>query len=117
LGVEEYILHDPFGEYLRPPLQGFRLENGRYRRIAPALNGSLLSRSTGLTFRSLDRGLRLIDTATGEMLPSAEEVQLELDRERAERLKLLAERDHAEERAQAAEEEIRRLRRELERRG
>ena len=123
LGVEEYILHDPFGEYLRPPLQGFRLENGRYRRIEPAMNGSLLSRTTGLTFRSLDRGLRLIDTATGEMLPSAEEVQLELDRERAERLRLVAERDHeqerrleAEERAQAAEEEIKRLRRELERR-
>lgn len=87
------------------------------------MNGSLPSRTTGLTFRSLDHGLRLIDTATSEMLPSAEEVQLELDRERAERLKLVAERDHeqerleAEERAQAAEGEIRRLRKEMERRG
>ncbi|MFY9822992.1 MAG: Uma2 family endonuclease [Thermoanaerobaculia bacterium] len=131
LGVEEYILHDPFSEYLRPPLQGFRLEHGRYRRIEPALDGSLSSRTTGVNFRSLDRDLHLIDTATGEPLPRAEEIQLELDHERAERLKLEterlkleAERNHeqerrleAEERAQAAEEEISRLRRELERRG
>ena len=124
LGVEEYIIHDPFGEYLRPPLQGFRLENGRYRRIEPAMNGSLVSRATGVTFKPAGRALRLIDTATGEMLPSAEEVRLELDHERAERLKLLAERDleqerrlDAEDRAQAAEEELSRLRRELERRG
>lgn len=124
LGVEEYILHDPFGEYLRPPLQGFRLENGRYRRIDPAMNGSLESRTTGVTFKSAERVLCLIDTATGETLPSAEEVRVELDYERAERLKLVAERDleqerrlEAEERAQAVEEELRRLRRELERLG
>ena len=28
LGVREYILYDPLGEYLRPPLQGFRLVAG-----------------------------------------------------------------------------------------
>ena len=28
LGVQEYFLYDPLGEYLRPPLQGFRLEGG-----------------------------------------------------------------------------------------
>jgi Uma2 family endonuclease len=109
LGVEEYILHDPFGECLRPPLQGFRLEAGRYRRIEPAANGSLVSRTTGITFRSLDRGLRLIYTATGELLPGPNEVRLELDRERERRLE-------AEERARAAEEELNRLRREMERR-
>jgi len=109
LGVEEYLLHDPLGEYLRPPLQGFRLEAGRYRRIEPAADGSLVSRTTGVIFQPLDRGLRLIDTTTGEPLPSPNEVRLERDRERERRLE-------AEERARVAEEELKRLRRELERR-
>ncbi|HEX4963357.1 MAG TPA: Uma2 family endonuclease [Thermoanaerobaculia bacterium] len=109
LGVEEYLLHDPMNDCLRPPLQGFRLEAGRYRRLEPAANGSLVSRTTGVTFRPLDRGLRLIDTATGQPLPDPNEVRLELDRERERRLE-------AEERALAAEEELSRLRRELERR-
>ena len=28
LGVREYFLYDPLGEYLRPPLQGYRLQEG-----------------------------------------------------------------------------------------
>jgi Uma2 family endonuclease len=32
LGVEEYFLFDPFGEYLRPRLQGYRRENGSIKR-------------------------------------------------------------------------------------
>jgi Uma2 family endonuclease len=28
LGVQEYVLYDPLGEYLRPPLQGYRLQEG-----------------------------------------------------------------------------------------
>jgi len=117
LGVEEYILHDPFGEYLDPRLQGFRLEAGHYRRIEPAADGSLVSRTTGVTFKPLDSALRLIDTATGETLPDADEVQIELDRERAERQHEQERRLEAEDQARAAEEEIRLLRRELERRG
>ena len=34
LGVQEYFLYDPLGEYLRPPLQGYRLQEGEYQRIA-----------------------------------------------------------------------------------
>jgi len=33
LGVQEYILFDPLREYLKPALQGFRLEEGSYRPI------------------------------------------------------------------------------------
>jgi len=33
LGVQEYVLFDPLREYLKPALQGFRLENGTYRPI------------------------------------------------------------------------------------
>src|SRR6185295_11700145 len=29
IGTEEYVLFDPLGEYLRPPLQGYRLLRGR----------------------------------------------------------------------------------------
>ncbi|NJO84459.1 MAG: hypothetical protein HC828_17930 [Blastochloris sp.] len=31
LGVQEYVMFDPYGEWLRPPLQGFRLVNGTYQ--------------------------------------------------------------------------------------
>ncbi len=35
LGVEEYFLYDPYGEYLNPRLQGHRLIGDQYRRIQP----------------------------------------------------------------------------------
>ena len=41
LGVEEYFLYDPRGEYLTPPLQGFQLQAGEYRPLpaVPTLPG------------------------------------------------------------------------------
>ena len=33
LGVSEYFLHDPRGEYLTPALRGFRLRDGEYRAL------------------------------------------------------------------------------------
>lgn len=33
LGVKEYFLFDPHGEYLDPPLQGHRLVRGEYQRL------------------------------------------------------------------------------------
>lgn len=96
LGVEEYFLDDPLGEYLNPPLQGFRLVAGRYEPIEADADGSLLSKITGLRLRREGQGIRLIDAATGEpLLRVAEQGQA----------------------LQAAEEEIARLRRELEERG
>lgn len=68
LGVEEYILHDPEGDYLKPRLQGFRLSRGRYEPIPRRMDGSLDSRVTGLTLQIEGKNLRLIDTATGERL-------------------------------------------------
>jgi Uma2 family endonuclease len=102
LGVREYFIDDPLGEYLNPPLQGLRLVKGEYRPIEPAADGSLLSEVTGLRFRREGRWVRLIDAATGERLLWSEEKDQALEvKERALR---------------AAEEEIARLRRELERR-
>ena len=98
LGVEEYFLHDPYGEYLNPRLQGFRLVDGRYRPIEPAPDGSLISRTTGLILRLEDIWLRLVDAATGERLLTPQEAMEEVRREKAARL--------------ALEEQLARLRRE-----
>ena len=101
LGVEEYFLHDPYQDYLDPSLQGFRLVNGRYRRIAAEADGSLRSLTTGLLLRTEGKRLRLVDAATGEPLPWIEERDAEILQERAAR--------------RALEEELERLRRELKR--
>jgi len=108
LGVEEYFLHDPLGEYLDPPLQGFRLVDGYYRSMEPASDGSLISKTTGLVFRLEGSQLRLIDAAKGEPLLRIQESKDEARREKAARLA-------AEERVRSLEEELLRLRREMER--
>jgi Uma2 family endonuclease len=51
IGIEEYVLFDPYGDYLRPRLQGHRLVEERYQPIPLAEDGTLLSRTTGLIFR------------------------------------------------------------------
>lgn len=79
LGVEEYILHDPEGDYLRPRLQGFRLVQGRYEPIPRRTDGSLDSRITGLTLQVEGKNLRLIDVATGERLPWMDELGKQVD--------------------------------------
>lgn len=97
LGVEEYVLFDPYSEYLHPRLQGYRLEARpprRYQPIPLAEDGSLESRTTGVTMRGEGEKLRLLDTATGEPLLWDEEMD---------------------ERNRALEDENARLRREIER--
>ena len=94
LGVEEYFLDDPLGEYLTPALQGYRLVEGRYEPIEPDADGALLSRTTGILFRREGGKLQLRDARTRKPLLGA----TELVRKSTE-----------------AEEEISRLRREIER--
>lgn len=127
LGVEEYILFDPLGDYLHPRLQGHRLVLGRYQPIPLEPDSSLLSRTTGLRLRIEGENLRLIDEATGERLLFTEEERAARLEERAARLAEKAARLAAEEEARSArelaeqetrtrralEEEIERLRREL----
>ncbi|HEY3568186.1 MAG TPA: Uma2 family endonuclease [Thermoanaerobaculia bacterium] len=88
LGVEEYILHDPEGDYLNPRLQGFRLARGRYEPIPLHRDGSLDSRVTGLTLQVEGKNLRLIDTATGERLPWVDELGDKI-REQDDRIRAL----------------------------
>ncbi len=108
LGVEEYFLYDPLGEYLSPSLQGFRLLGNRYRPIQPGADGSLPSRTVGVTLAIEGEHLRLRETATGRPLLWNEEL---LDRNAAE----AAARRKAEELA-AAEAEARRQEAEARRR-
>jgi len=75
IDVEEYVLFDPYGEYLRPRLQGYRLAAGRYQPVALEKDGTLRSRTTGLTFRPEGERLRLVDTATGEPLLWSDELE------------------------------------------
>ncbi len=72
LGVEEYVLYDPLAEYLSPPLQGFQLAGGRYQPLPLAPDGSLASR-TGVTLRIENGRIRLRNSATGEPLLRVEE--------------------------------------------
>jgi hypothetical protein len=68
LGVREYFLYDPLGEYLRPSLQGYRLQEGEYQRIPSASEGTLTTQLLGLELRVEEGRLRLVNPATGEHL-------------------------------------------------
>lgn len=103
IGVQEYVLFDPYGDYLKPRLQGFRLHEGRYEPIPPNLDGTLDSRTTGLILRPEGERLRLVDRETGERLLWLDEVGQAFAQEAAAR-------QAAEERIRALEEEIARLR-------
>lgn len=113
LGVQEYFLFDPLGDYLEPPLQGFHLVRGRYRPLRPQGDGMLTSAALGLALRPEGTRLRLVDPVTGEpLLRHEEEAVL---RRRAESL-LQAEAARADREAEArrlAEERVRALEAEL----
>ncbi len=99
LGVREYFLYDPLGEYLRPALQGYQLQEGEYQRIRPGAEGGLASRVLGLDLQLVDGRLRVFDPATGEGLLTPAEAQM------ARRV--------ADARAAQAEAELKQLRAEL----
>lgn len=96
IGVPEYFVYDPTAEYLKPPLQGFRLKAGNYERIEPE--------GTGLVSQELDLLLWL------------EEGQL-LMADRTSGKRLLTDAEAADIRATEAEDELRRLREQLKRFG
>jgi Uma2 family endonuclease len=75
LGVEEYLLYDPLGDYLDPRIQGFRLVRGRYVSLPPEPDGSVISRTTGVTLRMEGTQIRLLETATGQALSRYQEAQ------------------------------------------
>ncbi|MDQ3248547.1 MAG: Uma2 family endonuclease [Chloroflexota bacterium] len=110
LGVREYFIFDPLREYLRPPLQGFRLGGAYYTPLAAARladdNWELPSEVLGLTLRTAGSTLRLYDAVAGRyLLNRAEEAEARRQAER-EAVNEAAARRQAEARLQAADAEI-----------
>jgi len=99
LGVQEYFLYDPLGEYLRPPIQGYQLQEGEYQRLPSGGEGELTSQVLGVELRVEAGRLRVVDPTTGERLLTPAEAQ--------------AARRAAEARAAQAEVELEQLRAEL----
>ena len=90
LGVREYFLYDPRGEYLAPPLQGWRLHEGAYRAL-PAVT-VLSNRGVSVASEVLELELRderaarrvvLRDPATGVVLLTHEESERAREEEAA----------------------------------
>lgn len=86
LGVREYWQYDPTGDYLEPPLQGFRLEGDSYEPISatslPAGVRALHSEVLGLDIRLEAGQMYFYDVERGEKLlthDEAEERRLEAE--------------------------------------
>lgn len=120
IGVQEYFLYDPTGDYLKPTrLQGFRLDDGEYVAIEPDDTGGLVCVELGLTFRlDADQELRFFDRNTGKQLLTEAETACHLAAVAEQRASAAARRasaaderaSAADQRASAAEDESRRLR-------
>ncbi len=93
LGIAEYFLYDPLGDWLKPRLQGYRLVKGNYEPVPPSNDGSIISRELAIRFMLEGGDLAMFDAQTGVRLLSQEERTNE-----------------AEKRAQALEAELARLR-------
>ncbi len=105
LGVTEFFLFDPLGDYLKPPLRGFRLAGDYFVPLEPQPLGEgnwrLQSQVLNLELHTDGSHLRLFDPATKQYLLSpAEQAQA---------------RRTAEARAVRAEAEVERLKAELHR--
>jgi Uma2 family endonuclease len=71
LGVREYFLFDPEGTHLVPVLQGFRLNRTAYRRLL--MTDGMLESELGFKLRAEDTMLRLVDSRTGQAIPTRAE--------------------------------------------
>lgn len=98
LKTPEYFLFDPTGDYLKPRLQGFLLVDGAYVAME-LVDDRLHSDALGLDLVWRGNYLRLYDPERGEFLPTIQEA---VHRAEVEAF-----------RADAAEQEVARLRAEL----
>lgn len=112
LGVKEYYLYDPTGDYLPGQLQAHHLKGKDYH-LVPSKRSTWKSPVLGLEMKLENGRLRLYDQSTGErLLTPAEQVQA---REAAEaaRKTAEAERERETQARKSAEAELERLRAEL----
>ena len=72
LGVLEYFQFDPTGDYLKPRLQGRRLQNGRYVDLT-LHNDRMYSEELGLDMVVLCNDLRFFNPVNGEWLLTMEQ--------------------------------------------
>ena len=72
LGVKEYYMYDPTGEYLPERVRVFYLEGTDYVEVPPE-NGVWRSPALGLELRLEAAGLRFYDPQTGERLLTPDE--------------------------------------------
>jgi Uma2 family endonuclease len=73
LGVAEYFIFDPEGEYLKPRLQGFRLSRKGYVRIKSDAEGRLVSKELAMAIVAERYLPRLIELSTGRLLRTSHE--------------------------------------------
>jgi Uma2 family endonuclease len=119
LGVQEYYIFDPLGEYLEPRLRGYQLVDGE---LLPLPGPRMFSRLLNAELRVMDNTLRLYDMASGTLLPTPYELDDERQREAEARQREAEARQREAEARQreaearrTAEAEVERLRAEIER--
>jgi len=113
LKVEEYFIYDPLGDYLKPNLQGYRLEGNVYKSISRR-GMRLKSEVLGLELGVEEGLLRLYDPISGEKILTPLEA-LEAQRKAEERAMKAEEKAVKEkEIRKSAEDELKKLRGELE---
>lgn len=113
LGIPEYFLFDyTNGKYYKPPLQGFRLAQGRW--VSVARGNVARSEELAIEFRLVGGELHLHDAASGERLLPPVHALKEAERRLAEAETRLAQeaeaRRQAEARAAVLAAELERLR-------
>lgn len=110
IGVKEYFLFDPVGEYLKPRLQGFRLVTGVYAPIVSRRADRVSSGELGLDLAIDAHLLRVIEPKTGRRLPTREEYRAKLKLARREAREAKRAAAEVQRRFAALEAEIARLR-------
>jgi Uma2 family endonuclease len=110
LGVKEYYLYDPAGEYLNPSFRAFRLVDGILQEREERT--SHFSVELGLTVKPVDQVLRFYPPDSVEPVPTSAELE-----ERAELAAALAEQEatRADKEAARADQEAARADKEAER--
>lgn len=92
LNVQEYYQYDPTGDYLHPPLQGFRLVDGSYVPLSTTTlpNGTIVlpSQVLGLELHLMGQEMRFYDPVTQQLLLTHEEESSarQIAEDRAQRL-------------------------------
>jgi Uma2 family endonuclease len=115
-GVKEYFVFDPEALYVRPPLRGFRLEQGQYMPLELDAADRLYSATLNLFLQGEGQMLRLIDSKTGvPILTREEQVAKATNEAEAERQRAETEHQRAEQERQRAEQERQRAEQERQR--